>query len=159
MRKRSQTPASPATPAQTVKAHHPLPLVVTGDQILPISPIMIIPYTLKIPSKSIPPQNMTEASHPNTRVSHQGEVTGRNAIMITSQLTNRPLLPKVNLRKKLLEFQKVQNVRGWPAVVMGLLNWYNNLGLKLPSWRMTKKNKREQKQTNKKQTNKQQRQV
>ena len=120
MRKRSQTPASPATPARTVKAHHPLPLVVTGVQILPISLIMTIPYTLKIPSKSIPPQNMTEASHPNTRVSRQGEVTGRNAIMITSQLTNRPPLLKVNQRKKIREFQQVQNVRGRLAVAMGL---------------------------------------
>ena len=154
MRKRSQTPASPATPARTVKAHHPLPLVVTGVQILPISPIMTIPYTLKIPSKSIPPPNMREASHQNTRVSRRGEVTGKSATMITSQLTNRPLLLKANLRRKLREFQKVQNVRGWPAVAMGLLNWYKNLGLKLPSWRMTKKNKHEQKQTNK-QTNKQ----
>ena len=151
MRKRSQTLASPATQAQTVKAHHPLLLVVTGVQILPISPIMTIPYTLKIPSKSIPPQNMREASHQSTKVSRQGEVTGKSATMITSQLTNRPLLLKVNLRKKSREFQKVQNVRGRSAVAMGLRNWNNNLGLKLPSWRMTKKNKREQKQTNKQQ--------
>lgn len=108
MRKKSQTPASQVTPAQTVKAPHPLPLVVTGVLILPISPIMIIPYTLKIPSNNIPPHY------------RQGEVTGRNATMITSQLTNRPPLLKVNQRKKFREFQQVQNVRGRLAVAMGL---------------------------------------
>lgn len=157
MMKKLQTPASPATLARTVKAPHLLPPVVTGDQILPISPIMTIPYTLKIPSRSIPPQN-TKVSHQNTKVSRRGEATGRNAIMITSQLMKR--LPvnqqtKVNLKIKWREFQKVQNVNGWPAVAMGLqkphnMDWYN-LGLKLPSWRITKNNKREQQQTYKQQ--------
>ena len=119
MRKRLQTPVSTATPARTVKAPHPLPLAVTEGQILPISPIMTIPYTLKIPSKSIPPQNTREASHQNTKVSRRGEVTGRNAIMITHQLERPPQL-KVKLRIKWREFQKVQNVNGWPVVAMGL---------------------------------------